>query len=363
MKDKKICFVSPNIYPVLTGDSGDFMGGAEFQQAIIGRHIHGSGYEVAFATKAFDGRRRDESIDGMRVYKTFSDNEGFPLLRFLLSKVPRTWRAMKVADADIYYQRGASALTGIVALFCRLHGKKFVFSAAHDTNFLPKAINIPFLGNKILYLWGLKNAAHILVQSHHQKRLLRENFGLDAHVLYNVYPARDMVTSGEFVLWVANIKPMKRPWLFLEIAKACPKIPFKMVGGRVKGHERLYETIKAEAARINNLEFLGFQPLAATENLFDQASLFINTSEMEGFPNTFLQAWSRGIPTASFFDADDIIQKNDLGMVVTDIKELAAGNLEKLLNSSYSYRQHIQSYFNAVHLPERYLESLNSLLC
>jgi glycosyltransferase involved in cell wall biosynthesis len=361
MKSKKICFVSLNVYPVLTGDSRDFMGGAEFQQVIIGRHLHEKGYDVSYVTQIFGDRRQNEVIGGMPVLKTFSEEEGVRFFRFFFPRLPRIWKALKAADADIYYQRGAAAMTGIVSLFCLIHKKIFLFSAAHDTNFIPEAINVPYLRDKILYTWGLKHARHIIVQSHNQKRLLRENFGLDASVAYNVYPPRNLVQNGKYVLWVANIKPMKRPLLFLEIARSCPGLQFRMAGGMVRGHEALYETVKTEAAAIDNLEFLGFQPLPATEELFDGAALFVNTSELEGFPNTFLQAWSRGIPTASFFDADGIIEKNSLGEVMRE-KEEIAGILHRLVRSQTEHRRHIQAYFNSTHLPDRYLDHLAGII-
>jgi glycosyltransferase involved in cell wall biosynthesis len=361
MKLKKICFVSLNVYPVLTGHSRDFMGGAEFQQVIIGRHLHEKGFDVSYVSKIFGEHRENEAIGGIPVFKTFSEEEGIRFFRFFSPRLPRIWKALKAADADIYYQRGAAALTGIVSLFCRIHKKTFIFSGAHETNFIPEAINVPYLRDKILYKWGIRNARHIIVQSHNQRRLLRENFGLDASVAYNVYPPKKLVEKGKYVLWVANIKPMKRPLLILEIAKSCPELQFRMAGGMVRGHEALYETVKREAASIKNLHFLGFQPLRATEELFDSAALFVNTSELEGFPNTFLQAWSRGIPTASFFDADEIIRKNRLGAVLGRREEIA-GILNGLSRIPVKERRRIQAYFNRTHLPDRYLDHLTGIL-
>jgi glycosyltransferase involved in cell wall biosynthesis len=52
--------------------------------------------------------------------------------------------------------------------------------------------------------------------------------------------------------------------------------------------------------------------------------VFVNTSEIEGFPNTFLQAWVRGIPVVSFFDPDGVIQREGLGRTVASVEEMAA---------------------------------------
>ena len=89
------------------------------------------------------------------------------------------------------------------------------------------------------------------------------------------------------VLWVSNLRALKRPELALELARQLPHVKFTLAGGPMPGGETYYEDVRAAAARLPNVTMLGAVRYADSGALFDRAKIFLNTSSIEGFPEYF----------------------------------------------------------------------------
>src|SRR5205823_3105334 len=81
--------------------------------------------------------------------------------------------------------------------------------------------------------------------------------------------------------------------------------------------------IAARAATLPNVTMFGAATRDQIDELFARAACLCCTSDHEGFPNTFLEAWSHGCPVVTTWDPDDIIAKHGLGTVATDAAGLA----------------------------------------
>jgi glycosyltransferase involved in cell wall biosynthesis len=364
----KICFVAQNIYPCLAQKNEiNSIGGAELQQIFMGKGLRDRGYDISYITRDY-GQPEGESIDGLRIIKSFEPEEGLFGIRFYYPRLYKIWQALKRANADVYYVRSATFLPGILAIYCKIYGKKFVFAGAHDTNFNPCQFRFITRRDKILYKYGLRHANAIITQSNIQKSLLWKHFKLNSTVIRNFYPFHTVklpASQRKYILWVSTIRSWKRPLQFINLAEAFPSEKFIMIGGPdLIQYAYLYERVKKKTEQVKNLSFLGFQPLNVTESYFDRCKIFVNTSVYEGFPNTFLQSWNRGIHVISYVDPDHVISKNKLGFVVTSEQELHKSLSEFLSNSSWD-NSHILDYFTKNHsfeTIEQYCLLFDSLL-
>jgi len=257
-------------------------------------------------------------IDGITAIAAHTRDGGIPGLRFFHPRATRLLSALMAADADIYYQSPAGAYTGITAWFCRATGRQFIFRVASDSDCEKEHGRIEFWRDRKLFNYGLQRADLIAAQTTYQAQLLRENHGLESTVVnMMVEPPRSgrQLIKDIDVLWVSNLRALKRPELALELARQLPQVNFTIAGGPMPGGQAYYDDVTAAAARLPNVTMLGPVRYGDTAMLFDRAKIFLNTSSIEGFPNTFLQAWIRGVPVVSFFDPDSLIHRLTLGRV------------------------------------------------
>ncbi len=140
-----------------------------------------------------------------------------------------------------------------------------------------------------------------------------------------------------------------------------------MVGGPFYSHPELFEEIKRRADEIPNLKLTGMVPFKEVGEYFRKARLLVCTSIMEGFPNTFLQAWSLGVPVVSTFDPDGTIEKYGIGRHCTTLCDMIEA-VRDLLSCGSSYEEtsgRSMEYVKQNHSPEvvsaRYRELIERL--
>ena len=328
MTNARICFVGLENLPVLAPEFEHHrIGGAQVQQTLVAKALARRGLAVSMVVGDY-GQPDGAAWSGVRTYKAYSADEGIPVVRFVHPRWTKLWGALRRADAEVYYVSCAAAQVGQIAMWTARHGRRMIFRVASDVDCEPERVLISYWRDRRLYAYGLRRAAAILAQSVRQQELLQRNYGVRSAVAASLVDAPERQLSfaerDAELLWVSNIQQLKRPDMFLELVRQLPASSASMVGGAQPGAHALFERTRARATALGNLTFHGALPYRATNQLFERARVFINTSEIEGFPNTFLQAWVRGVPVISFFDPDDVIRREGLGQAVTSIEEMAA---------------------------------------
>jgi glycosyltransferase involved in cell wall biosynthesis len=319
----RICFVTQFGYPVLAGSrTQQIVGGAEVQQALISAELARRGHQVSMISLDF-GQTEGERVRGVRMVKTHAMDAGLTGMRFVHPRMTRLWSALKRADADIYYQRSSGAYTGVVGEFARRHGRHMVFASSAATDFDPALPRLKFRRDKWLYRYGLRRASRVVVQSATQLDDCQRHFGITPVQIPSCYAHRGNAARHDGpILWVGNTRDHKRPDLFVELAARLPEYRFRLVGGS-SVDDRLFNALAERARGLSNLELAGFVPYVDVEAQFDGACMIVNTSPAEGFPNTFLQAWSRGAPSLSFFDVGARLDGETVGEPVADLDQMA----------------------------------------
>jgi len=365
----RICIVhtGPAAPQMFLGEAVPHAGGAELQLAEIARRLSRRGWPVTFALRDSGQLASSADVGGIRVIRVKLADGGVPLLRFLWNTLPANLHLVRHADADVFLAMGVRWQSGLLAWACRGRGRRFLLWLASFTDPMfddPKYSRLA-IHERWLARYGLRHADVIVAQTRDQQRLLREHQGRESVLIRNIWPIDDggyvPPRDPPEVFWAATVRELKRPHLFLDVAEALPSIQFVMAGGPAEGNAGLYDQVKARAESMPNVRFLGFVPFREIDKYYAQASVYLCTSTIEGFPNTFLQAWSHGRPVVSTFDPDEVICEHNLGFHCHDTDELVSAVRTACENSS-DYAERVHTYLRTYHSPEVIMPQIESVL-
>ena len=364
----RICFVGLNNLAVLAPEydrSG--VAGEPLQQTLLATAVARRGYDVRMVV-ADHGQPDGATWEHVRTYKAFAKKAGLPIVRFIHPRWTGLWAAMKRADADVYYASCAGGLAGQIALFCSRYRKRFVFRVASDADCMPSSLLIKrwYWRDHWLYRQALRQADSILVQSTRQRDLLLQNFAARSTVAPLIIDAgrSDIAFHDRDIdaLWIGNLRPVKRPDVLLEVAERSPGLSFHMVGGPLRDAAQLFEDSRDRAASLG-VHFHGAVVYREATAMYGRARVFVNTSDVEGFPNTYLQAWASGTPVVAFFDPDGIIAREGLGVTVASRDQMIEA-VQRLARDESAWRAaharcltFIERHYGEAAVLEPYLQS------
>jgi len=362
----KVCVVSLNLGAYFDTHPQSKYGGAEVQAAFVARALAEQGVDVQLVVA-------DLPAGAQIPYpaeSAFRLSDGLPVLRFFHPRMTGVSDALARVSADIYYQRNAGMLTGLVAHHARRHDRLFVYGAGSDTDFSFRDVLIHGLRDRIMFTYGVRRAHGVVTQNSAQLEVATHALSVPVVAISNgVLPTRraQAGTTGP-VLWAGGLRPVKRPDLFIGLAQRFPAREFVMVGGSTSTEVEYAAAIVREAQAVPNLRLTGWLPHSDVIQEISRAAAVVNTSLIEGFPNVYLEAWNYGVPVVSFNDVDGLLERERLGALCTDLddmeKKLRAllENGDEMAAASERAQRVVAERFSPRVLGPKYVEFFESLL-
>lgn len=360
-KKIKICFVSPKAYPLFNPNIRATFGGAEVDLYYLGTELaKDPNYEVCFIVA-------DYGQDDVEVYDGATVIQSLDFQKNAIRGGLKIWNALNKADADIYMIKSISAGLFLVALFCRLYRKIFVYRTAHATHCDGRYLKRhPLMGK--LFIHSLQQAALVFAQNEVDKHNLKKTTGHCSIVIPNGHRIAVASTrEKKTILWVGRSAEFKHPGCFLELAKAFPQERFVMICQKATG-DRDYDILRRKAGEIENLVFYEHISFAETDRFFAAAKVFVNTSDSEGFPNTFIQACKAGTAILSYtVNPDDFLNRHDCGRCAGGTFESLISTLRALLTDELYIEfgqnglHYVQKTHNVETIVQQYKQFFNNL--
>ncbi len=302
----KFLFLSSFAHLALDPDAREVSGGAELQVALLAAELVKLGHD-AVIVGGDHGQPDRRTLRGVRTRLGGKFHTG-RLLDTLLA-LPRVLGILARERPDYAVILGWTTWLFFLQVLKPLLRTRLIFICGLDTE-----VNGEFRRQNpwrgALFEYGVRHAAVRFAMTEDQRQQFHRA-GLDCGLYRNlILPRATPATAVKDIdfLWVARCQPIKRPYRFLDLVWRTPEARCVMI---CPNEDRtLRDTLEVCSRLFPNLELLERVPYHEIQNYYDRASIFVNTSEAEGFPNSFIQAAMGGAAILSMaVDPDKVLAR------------------------------------------------------
>ena len=331
--NKNISFIMPHFF-------FENKGGAELQTYYLAKELIYRGWNVNYFREKSSMNFRLRVYEGIKLYTIYIPKFLLHPRLLFIKQILRRFQLFiyqKKIYSGIIYNRADESYLPLFKNDVSNYNFKLIWACSHDDK-LKNFYWSKKYGKRIhkLIFNKLNELDLILLQTEFQKKLLFKNFGLTGKVLYNSHPLpkEEDFHRQNIVVWVGRLHKRKYPERFLSIVKRMKNhkdISFIMIGKKLSTR---YDTlIKSTILENSNFHFYGESNQEFILQILKKAKLLVNTSDTEGFSNTFIEAWLRGVPVISLsgVNPDNLIKKKSIGFVCENLEEIQ-NQISKVIN-------------------------------
>ena len=268
--------------------------------------------------------------DEINFVETYNPNAGIRKFRWLY-RFRILYKTVKRFNPDYIIQECAGFETGIMAYIGKKLNIPFIYRVANDIdtdNRINKRLNYR---QNIFFRYGLRNSSGIFCQNSYQFERINDKFpNTPKFIIHNPFsfngelPEVKKYSNRSYIAWIGIFQYQKNLPALCEIVKKMPNIKFKIAGR--ESNSKLDEDTQIALKGLrecNNAEFVGYLKRTTVLPFLAKAYMLLNTSHYEGFSNTYLESLAAGTPIVASANAepDNIIPKNNLGVIVQDSSE------------------------------------------
>ena len=325
----KICFWG-DVDRALNGKT---VGGAELQMALLARALAIFGMQVVIVDPEAD--KSYTTQEGIEVVSLPQWNTGIKGLRMFLTRIPLMWKLLYKQHADFYYVRTESYLHLIPYLVAKKLKSRFIHAIAHDLDLqtlkekyrhkyrydfnLIKYLSLQ-LPNDLMLYYLLKWSDFVLLQHAGQVvqgKIFRGKVCVFPNLIaFDTYPRHEKANGGYYI-HVGTLTVLKGVDNLLQLIELLSRDIQVVIVGRTG--DKTAQAIVEKLQEYPNVTYRGALDHQRTIHAIAGAAALISTSNAEGFPNVFLEAWATGTPVVSLkVDPGHVIQDYRLGVYCND---------------------------------------------